>query len=57
MAPGWSVPPEELSSTSRVVVLGHIGHVDALLGEVPEHLDELVWEGVEVDVEFAICDR
>lgn len=31
------------------------GHVDALLGEVPEHLDERIRKGVEVDVELAVC--
>lgn len=27
----------------------------SLCGEVPEHLDQGVWEGVQVDVEFAHC--
>ena len=35
--------------------LCHARHIHTLLGEVPEHLDELVGEGVEVDVELAIC--
>lgn len=29
-------------------------HVHLLLAEVPEHLDQLVREGVEVDVEFTV---
>jgi hypothetical protein len=26
-------------------------------GEVPEHLDKLIGESVEVDVELAVCER
>ena len=33
------------------------GHVDFVADKVPEHLDERVGEGVEVDVELAICGR
>lgn len=36
-------------------ILCHHTHIDALFGEVPQHLDELIWQGVEVDVEFAVC--
>ena len=43
------------STTQVTKLLGHGGHVDAVGGEVPQHLDELVREGVEVDVELAVC--
>ena len=38
-----------------VRLLAHDSHVDAIGGEVPEHFDQIVWEGVEVDVEFTVC--
>ena len=37
-----------------VCLLSKHAHVDFVRGEVPEHLDQVVWEGVEVDVEFAV---
>lgn len=45
-----------LAAAEDADVLCHGGHVDAVGGEVPQHLDQLVGEGVEVDVELAICD-
>ena len=37
--------------------LRQLVHVDPVGSEVPEHLNQLVWEGVEVDVEFAVCGK
>lgn len=42
-----------LSSCSAGTLCHHT-HIDALFGEIPEHLDELIWQGVQVDVEFAV---
>ena len=39
----------------------HVVHVDTLLREVPQHFDQGVGEGVEIDMEFTIwkakCQR
>lgn len=43
------------SATQKADILCQLGHVDSVGGEIPEHLDKLVWKGVEVDVELAIC--
>ena len=45
------------SATQKADILCQLGHVDSVGGEVPEHLDKLVWEGVEVDVELAVCGK
>lgn len=29
----------------------------ALRCEIPEHFDQCVWEGIEVDVEFSDCKK
>lgn len=52
----WS-PFRSAVELARVVILGEHTHVDALLGEVPQHLDELVGEGVEVHVKLAVCGK
>jgi hypothetical protein len=26
-----------------------------LLNKIPQHLDERIWKGVQIDVEFALC--
>ena len=45
------------SATQEADILCQLGHVDSVGGEVPEHLDKLIWESVEVDVELAVCER
>lgn len=44
------------SATQKADILCQLGHVDSVGGEVPEHLNQLIWEGVEVDVELAVVD-
>jgi len=51
--------PEAMTSSlgnlvSRDFSSRHRAHVDAFVAEVPEHFDQGVREGVEVDVEFAV---
>ena len=41
----------------QVDFLCQLVHVDTVGREVPEHLDQLVREGVEVDVELAVCGK
>lgn len=40
---------------AKFCVLSKIGHIDFLVAEIPQHLDQRVRQCVEVDVEFAIC--
>jgi hypothetical protein len=44
----------EKKGNQNQMLSSHLEQV-TLRGEVPEHLDQGVWEGVEVDVELALC--
>ena len=45
------------SAAEETDVLCHGAHIYAVRGEVPEHLDQRVGEGVEVNVELPICKK